>query len=63
MSSVGLIDDSLQWFELGTLEPFMAEAIVIRPWMHCQGHVAHGTSRIYHSVSVSVVLGPLVLSM
>ena len=35
------------------LEPFMADAVVARPWMCCQGHVAHGTSRLYHSVSVS----------
>ena len=35
------------------LEPFMADAVVARPWMHCQDHVAHGTSRLYHLVSVS----------
>ena len=31
----------------------MADTVVARPWMHCQGHVAHGTSWLYHSVSVS----------
>ena len=31
----------------------MADAVVARPWMHCQGHVAHGTSRLYHLVLVS----------
>ena len=31
----------------------MANAIVARPKMCCQGHVAHGTSQVYHSVSVS----------
>ena len=31
----------------------VANAIVAWPWMHCQGHVAHGTDRLYYSVSVS----------
>ena len=35
------------------LEPFVADAIVARPKMCCQGQVAHGTSRLYHSVLVS----------
>ena len=36
----------LQWFELvlGTRSNlFMADAIDARPWMRCQGNVAHGT--------------------
>ena len=36
------------------LEPFMADAVVTRPWMHCWGHIAHGKSWIYHSVLVSM---------
>ena len=35
------------------LEPFMAYTVVARSWMCCQGHIAHGTSRLYHLVSVS----------
>ena len=35
-----------------SLEPFMADAVVARLWMHCQDHIAHGTSRLYHSVLV-----------
>ena len=31
----------------------MADALVARPRMHCQGHVAHGISRLYHEVEVS----------
>ena len=29
---------------------FMAGAVVARPQMRCQGHVAPGTSRLHHSV-------------
>ena len=32
----------------------MADAVVARPWIHSQDHVAHGTSRLYHLVSVSM---------
>ena len=32
------------------LESFMAGAVVARLWMCCQGHVAHGTSWLHHSV-------------
>ena len=32
----------------------MADAVVARLWMRCQGHVAHDTSRLYHSVLVSM---------
>ena len=35
------------------LVPFMADAVVARPQMCCQGHVAHGTSQLHHSVLVS----------
>ena len=28
----------------------MADALVVRPRMRCQGHVAHGISRLHHSV-------------
>ena len=32
----------------------MADAIVARPQMCCQAHIAHGTSRLYHSVLASM---------
>ena len=32
------------------LKPFMADAVVARPWMRCQGHVSHGTSWLHTSV-------------
>ena len=28
----------------------MSDAVVARMWMRCQGHVAHGTSRLHTSV-------------
>ena len=28
----------------------MPDAVVARMWMRCQGHVAHGTSRLHTSV-------------
>ena len=28
----------------------MSHAVVARMWMRCQGHVAHGTSRLHTSV-------------
>ena len=34
------------------LGPFMANAIVAWPWMHCQGHLAHGISRLHVYCSV-----------
>ena len=36
------------------LEPFMANAIVSRPSMHCHGYITHGTSRLYHPALVSM---------
>ena len=35
------------------LKPFIANAVVATWLVRCYGHVAHGTSRLYHSVSVS----------
>ena len=34
------------------LESSIADATVAKPWMRSQDHVAHVTSRLYHSVSV-----------
>ena len=31
----------------------MADTVVARPWMRCQGHVACDISRLYHLLSVS----------
>ena len=54
MSSVGLDRQrsaAMIWTVAGyMLEPFMADAVVARPKMHYQGHVAHDTSRLHHSV-------------
>ena len=54
MSSVGLDQQRFTTMVLTVaryaLKPFMANAAVARPSMHCQGHVAYGTSRLYHSV-------------
>ena len=36
-----------------TLKPFIASAVVATWQMHWYGHVAHGISWLYHSVSVS----------
>ena len=38
-------------------EPFLVEAIVATLKMRRHGHVAHGTSWLYHSVLVSTLLG------
>ena len=36
-----------------TIKPFIASAVVATWQMRWYGHVAHGISRLYHSVSVS----------
>ena len=33
----------------------MANAVVARPWMHCQGHIAHGISRLEGGVPFLVM--------
>ena len=37
-----------------TLKPFIANAVVAMWQMRWHGHVAHGISQLYHSVSVSM---------
>ena len=37
-----------------TLEPFMADAVVARPWMHYRGHIAHGTVKSVISLGIGL---------
>ena len=42
------------------LKSFMADIVVARLWMRCQGHVAHGTSRLYlYAIYKIYFVGPL----
>jgi hypothetical protein len=53
INSVTVSVAMIRWFDWllrYVLEPFMTDAVIARPWMHCQGHVAHGTNRLHRLV-------------